>query len=33
MTDKTAHLSNSEQLMLRIRRVNHDLVAHEEFVG
>ena len=33
MTDKTTHLSNSEQLMLRIRRVNHDLVAHEEFVG
>ena len=33
MTDKTAQLSNSVQLMLRIRRVNHDLVAHEEFVG
>ena len=33
MADETAHVSNSEQLILRIRRVNYDLIAHEEFVS
>ena len=30
IADKTADASNSEQLILRIRRANHDLVAPEE---
>ena len=27
------YTSNSEELILRIRHVNHDLIAHEEFIG
>ena len=33
MGDKTADISNKEQLILCIRWVNDDLQAHEDFIG
>ena len=30
--EKTAHVSNSRQPVLCIRRFNNDLIAHEEFI-
>ena len=33
MGDKTADISNKEQLVLRIRWVNDDLQVHKDFVG
>lgn len=33
MADETADVSNKEQLVLCIRWVDNDLVAHEEFIG
>ena len=33
MADETADVSNNEQLVLCIRWVDNDLVAHEEFIG
>ena len=33
MADETADVSNKEQLVICIRRVDDDLVIHEDFIG
>ena len=33
MVDETAHVSNKEKLVFCFRRVDDDLIVHEDFIG